>query len=280
MTSHNARLLALASTLISVALSPARAEEKPASAAKASSPSTKTSASAAKTVAKTYKAPEFFDGEENGKPSGNPLETGGKPLWRFDQIWPDDPLKRENYKPMNWAGNNWRGAYEFGGQPEAKVEAGKIQLGVRGGWGGDGSMPGNKMVALVFIAPAKGTYTVMGTARAGVWQGDKAAASLSVLKADTKANKITRVRSIATPSDTDVALEEIEVEMEAGQELLFVPMVTQMYTAANLELRDLKIQTGGESGAKALAVGQSVTLAGRKYTVEKIEGKTVTLVGE
>lgn len=271
MTSQRKAFIAVVtSTLFLTYANPIlRAEEKPAASA------------VSKPAGKTYKAPEFFDGEENGKPSGNPLEVGGKPTWRMDQIWPDDPLKRENYKPMNWANDAWRGAYEFGGQPSAKVEAGKIMLGIRGGWGGEGSMPGNKMAALVFIAPAKGTYTVSGIARAGVWQGDKAAASLSLMKGDSKAGKVTRIRSLATPSDTDVTLENIEVELDAGQELIFAPIVTQMYTAANLELRDLKVQNGVASKASTvLKAGQSVEVGGRKYKVEKVDGKTITLKEE
>ncbi len=236
-----------------------------------------TAPATAQTSAKVFKAPEFFDGEETGKPTGNPLEVGSKPTWKAVQIWPDDPLKRDSYKPMNWAGDTWRGAYEFGGQPALKVEAGKIVMGVRGGWAGDGTMGGNKVAALVFIAPAKSTYSLSGIARAGVWQGEKSAASLSLFKSDPASGKITRVRSIPTPSDQDVPLENIEIELDAGQELALVPTVTQMYTAANVELRDLKIASGAPSVASEMKVGGTIEVGGKKYKVVKIDGKQITL---
>jgi hypothetical protein len=249
----------------------------PATASRAASTSTSpVRASTSAATPQVFNAPELFDGEQNGQPTGNPLEVGGKPLWTAAQIWPDDPLKRENYKPMLWEGDTWRGAYEFGGQPGLKVEAGRVTLGVRGGWGGDGTMPGNKMAALIFTAPARGTYSVTGTARAGVWQGDKAAATLSVLKSDVATGKVTRVRSIPTPGDADVALEGVPVELEAGQEIILAPLVTQMYTAANIELRDLKIQFAAAATAP-LKAGDAVEINGKKYKVTKAEGKTLTL---
>ena len=240
----------------------------------------------AQTAPKTYKAPEFFDGEEKGKPAGNPLEVGGKALWRADQIWPDDVLKRENYKPMNWAGESWLGAYEYGSQPSVKVEGGKVGIISRGAWGGGGSEPGNKRAALVFIAPQKGTYRVTGTARAFVWEGDKAAgASLSLLKSDPKTNKITRLRSIVTPDATDVAIEGTEVELDVGEELIFLNAINSMYTAAVTDLTGLKIAyspTGAAPApapapAAAMKVGQSVEIAGKSYKVVKIDGKQITL---
>jgi len=93
----------------------------------------------AQTVPKTFKVPDFMDGEENGKATGNPLEVGGKPQWTAVQIWPEDIYKWDNYKPMVWRGDTWRGGYEFGGQPEIKVAGGRINMGPRGGRGGDGA---------------------------------------------------------------------------------------------------------------------------------------------
>ncbi len=227
------------------------------------------------TTGRIYRAPEFFDGEEPDKSTGNPLEVGGKPLWRFDQIWPEDPLLRSNYKPMVWRGNSWDGLIDFGGQPGGKVEGGKVTMGVRGSWGGDGAQAGSKNAALVFIAPVKGVYVVTGTVRSGVWQGDKGASLLSILIGDPKSGKVTKFRSISTPSDTDVALEDIKVELDAGQELVLAPSVTQMYTAANFELRDLKVQLLAHPAPPK--VGDVVSVNGRSYKVLKAEGKAITL---
>ena len=193
---------------------------------------------------KVYKAPEFMDGEKQGTAAGNPLEVAGKPLWRLDQIWPDDPLNHDDYKPLLWAGDHWDGAYDFGGQPGAKVEAGKITLAVRGSWGGGGTMPGGKFAALVFLAPAKGhIIRSLGTVRAGVWQGDGSVVSLSVLKYDPLTKKVTRLNAQSpTPKDTDVKLADIAADLDAGQELILAPLVGAMYTAANVELTGFQIQ--------------------------------------
>ena len=198
-------------------------------------------------------------------------------MWRLDQIWPDDPLNHDNYKPLLWAGDHWDGAYDFGGQPGAKDEAGKITLGVRGGWGGGGTQPGGKLAVLVFLAPAKAHYTVTGTVRSGVWQGDGAVVTLSVLKYDPATKKISRLRSVATPKDTDVKLEGVEADLDAGQELILAPLVGAMYTAANVELTGLQVQSGAAVPITPPKAGDMVTVNGQSYKVIKADGKTLTL---
>ena len=256
--------------------------------AKADTPAVKTATTVKTgTTAKTYKAPEFFDGEENGKSTGNPIEVGGKPMWAAMQIWPDDIFKRENYKPMNWAGDSWRGAYEYGGQPAVTVSAGNIDISSRGAWGGGGVQDGNKRGALVFTAPAKGIYKVVGSARAFVWEGDKAAgANLTLLKHDPKTGKITRVKQVATPNETVVPIEDAEVELEAGQELIFLNAVNSMYTASATALNGLKLEfaptsattsTTAAASTSPVKIGQSVEISGKTYKVTKVEGKTITL---
>ena len=194
-------------------------------------------------AAKTYKAPAFFDGEANGKSDGNPLEVGGKKQWEAAQIWPDDIFQRANYKPMNWAGDTWRGAYEFGGQPTVKIVGGTPDLTSRGGWGGDGTMPGLKRAALIFTAPASGNYKVTGTVRSFVWEGDKVGgANLTLLKYDKAADKITRVTQTAAPNETVVPIDETSVDLKADDELILLNAVNSNFTAAAMALGDLKLE--------------------------------------
>ncbi|MDQ3813626.1 MAG: hypothetical protein M3347_06710, partial [Armatimonadota bacterium] len=116
-----------------------------------------------------YRLPQVWQGAEKGTPRGNPIETGGQPIWRLDQIWPDDPLKVANYIPMIWTGREWKvKEHEHGGQPTISIADGRSNFGVRGAWGGN---PGQKIAALSFIAPKSGTYTLNATAVSKPWDG-------------------------------------------------------------------------------------------------------------
>ncbi len=136
-------------------------------------------------------------------------------------------------------------------------------------------MPGGKFAALVFLAPAKGHYVVMGNVRAGVWQGDGSVVSLSVLTYDPVTKKITRLNSVATPKDTDVKLSDLAVDLDAGQELILAPLVGAMYTAANVELTSLQIQASGPSTPPK--AGDVLTVNGQQYKVIKSIANTLTL---
>jgi hypothetical protein len=99
----------------------------------------------------------------------------------------------------------------MGGQPSVKIAGGVPDFSSRGGWGGGGSEPGNKRAALLFVAPATGTYKVSGSVRSFVWEGDKAAgANLSILKHDKATGKITRVTQTAAPNEKPTPFEETE----------------------------------------------------------------------
>lgn len=205
------------------------AEEAPASAvALAAAPST------------GYTLPEDFEGLAMDSQDGNPAVVDGKPMWRLDQIWPDDPMNPTNYIPMLWNGKNWYAKENtHGGQPGADVGEQRVTLGIRAGWQGE---PGNKLAALVLMAPAAGTYTVAAKINADLWAGDKATPfDLRIVKIDKKAGTVSKVKKAELISGTPRELADIAVVLAEGDELAFVPTFPNMHMAASVTLTDVKI---------------------------------------
>ena len=85
-----------------------------------------------------YRIPRSWEGVKKGSSDANPAVADGKPLWRLDQVWPDDPIIADHYTPLTWNGTAWSPEKNgLGGQPEAKIEAGAVDLAVRGPWTGN-----------------------------------------------------------------------------------------------------------------------------------------------
>ena len=166
---------------------------------------------------KVYRVPGNWAGKKAGSAEGNPLVVGAKPLWRLDQVWPDDPMKPGNYRPLPWSGTAWQAAeHSHGGQPAAKATPTAVELVVRTAWPGQ---PGNKLAALTFIAPEPGTYTLSATVKPRVWDAG-APIALDVLK---KSDAVTRVKTIELKPKVGADIAGIRVPLEAGEELVLVP---------------------------------------------------------
>ncbi len=224
--------------------------------------------------AQAYSLPNFWDGQQNGSAAGNPAT-----VWRLDQVWPEDILQRADYKPLVWGGQNWVATDQKFGSATGKVENGVLTLGLRSAWGVSGDVAGSKLAALVFVAPAKSHYTLSGTARASIWQGDDKVL-LHVLQDDGQ--KLTPLKVLSLPKDTDVTLDGVEADLDAGQTLIVTAQIGAWYTGVNLSLTGLKITARANSVPAtaepvALKPGSVVTLSGHYYKVETVKGKTVIL---
>jgi len=189
---------------------------------------------------KVYTLPDDFEGTAMDKTDGNPAIVDGKAMWRIDQIWPDDPMVAKNYIPMPWDGKGWNAKENtHGGQPEAGVGEQRVTLGIRAAWSGQ---PGNKIAALVFIAPSAGKYTVAAKVNSDLWAGDKATPfDLRLLKIDKKAGTVSKVKKVELVSGKARDLADIVVELAEGDEIAFVPTFPAMHMAASVSFTDVKI---------------------------------------
>jgi hypothetical protein len=167
----------------------------------------------------------------------NPIVANGKPIWRLDQLWPDHPELAESYIPLPWSGTEWKAVqHAHGGQPSARVENGTFTAGVRAPWTGN---PGQKTCGVVFITPKSGTYVATGTARIKPWEGSAKAFQLGIFKKGT-ANAVA-VQTLELPRDNSPVPFEVRVELTAGHELVFLPLMTDWHNAGTVKIEGLAI---------------------------------------
>lgn len=209
--------------------------------------------------AQSFTLPEEWAGGTSGSKTNNPFVAGGKPLWKAVNIWPDSVTDPNNFKDMQWDGKSWvpvNGAEEsFGGQPAIAPGEFSAVIAARSAWSGN---PGEKLAALVFIAPKTGNYKIEGNYKALVWNGDPQQAKLTVRKLDRKAMTSEKVGSLPL-GPTDVAIENSNVFLEEGQELAFIPTFTAMHTAASVTFSSLKLTWTGEAALPDAKVGSAAS---------------------
>jgi hypothetical protein len=186
-----------------------------------------------------YRLPATWEGLRKGQSGGNPVEAGGKPLWRLDQVWPDDPQKASSYLPMVWSGSDWKGPDEKnaqGGQPGVVIKDRAVEMGIRAAWTNN---PGQKIAALVFIPPAAGSYQVTAVAAFKPWEGSLKSITLRVMTKDGQA--ASDVKTFELPKGQEQKL-ELVVDLRDGQELVFVPSIGGMHNAGTVVLKDVSIR--------------------------------------
>lgn len=187
---------------------------------------------------RSYRLPQSWQGDRKGTAEGNPISVSGRPVWRLDHVWPDDPVKTGNYTPLPWNGVAWQpGNGAFGGQPEVRVENGAFQAAVRGSWTGN---EGQRIAALVFISPKSAVYTASGLARSKPWEGGAKTFRLGLFKKDTQ--RAVLLKTIEMPRDGSAVPLQIEVELTAGHELVFLPLMPDWHNATNTSIENLVIE--------------------------------------
>ena len=185
--------------------------------------------------------PLTWEGREKSSAAGNPIAVAGKPVWRLDQIWPDDPAMVGNYIPLRWNGTEWiPGEHAAGGQPAIRVADGDIDIAVRGSWTGD---EGQRIAGLVFIAPASGTWHLTGKASSSPWEGGAKTYQLGVFKKDTQ--RAVRQTTIEMPrTGTPVNL-DVTIELTSGHELVLLPLMPDWHNATHTRITGLKVEQVG-----------------------------------
>jgi hypothetical protein len=121
------------------------------------------------------------------------------------------------------------------------VENGTLRFAGMGPWNG-GDLNFAKVPVLAFIAPAGGTYKVSGTASAKPWEGGAKTFPLSFRKKDTQ--RAAELSAIQLPRDGTPVPFDLEVELAAGHELLFVPLMRGLYhNSVNFTIEGLMVET-------------------------------------
>ena len=100
---------------------------------------------------------------------------------------------------------------------------------------------------LAFIAPKNGIYQVSGSASSKPWEGNAQTCPLALRKMDSQ--RAAEITTLQLPRDGSPVPISTEVELTAGHELLFVPMMQQLpNNATNLTIENLLI-TAKPSGS-------------------------------
>ena len=186
--------------------------------------------------ARWFRVPAAWEGIARGAADGNPILLDGKPIWRLDQVWPDDPTIAANYAPMIWNAAEWASQnHGVGGQPEAKVEHGAVEIGVRGSWSGN---PGQRIASLIFVAPATGVYHFTASAHTTPWTGQAATFPLAILKKDTQ--RALELRRFDLPRNGEAVAIAFDVDLQAGHEIAFVPLMPDWHNATWTTLDSLQ----------------------------------------
>lgn len=177
-----------------------------------------------------FRLPNTWEGTEKGSTRGNPISDRGQTLWRIDRLYPEESHLTNHYKPMPWNGTEWHtGENSQGGQPAVRIENGNAAFSVRGPWNGAG-LNHAKTAALVFIAPQPGIYRVAGKAKTKPWEGGAQTYKLAILKKDTQ--RAAEVKAFELPRDGRLVALDAEIELSAGHELVFLPMMQGVWNNA------------------------------------------------
>lgn len=192
-----------------------------------------------------WSLPPAWDGLRTGASDGSVAMADGRPVWRLEQVWPPDPSKTANYRPMVWNGTTWRVAEgDFGGQPAITRKDDTLNIATRAP---HGKPPQWRTAALVFVPPAPGTYVLHGRVEARLWENGKAKTTLLMMKRDgTQAVEIDKL--VVPPQGTP--LDGRIVTLGAGEELVLLPRIDGMYAGGDCRFIGLSISSDTSSDGK------------------------------
>ena len=186
-----------------------------------------------------WSLPPSWEGTTKGESTGSVAMADGKPIWKLEQVWPPDPTKAGNYHPMVWTGTDWNVKENgFGGQPGAGLKDGALEFGTRAA---HGQPPRARVASLAFVAPAAGTYRFSGSASSRIWDGKNTTRLLLLKRA---AGAISEVASLKIPHQGRADLADLSAPLQAGEELVLVPLIEGMYAGGTLRLEGLSLSLG------------------------------------
>ena len=178
-----------------------------------------------------YELPATWDGAV-----GNPAAAGDLPLWRLEQVWPPDPARTGNYRPLVWQAGWWTAPADgFGGQPKVERNDAGLRMELRAA---HGEPAAERIAALVFVAPEAGTYALSGAASLRFWDGG-GDARLEILQ--RTALGAGEIAEVPLSPKSPAALPELDIPLAAGGELVLLPRFSGRYTGGDVTLTDLKV---------------------------------------
>jgi hypothetical protein len=194
-----------------------------------------------------FELPKEWKGGASKSTDGNPRLIDQVARWRLDRLWPDDPLKLENYKTMVWNGKHWQGEDNLHSeQPEAWIADGNVVLNARSAWSDN---PGNKLPVLVFIAPLKANYSLSVAVRPEIFEGG-APLQIHLIKRTVREGKIENLATIELKNKESFKIDQQPVALDEHEELVLIPSFGTGNCAAKFALSALKILCKVENNAK------------------------------
>ncbi len=183
--------------------------------------------------------PQAWAGTANGSADGNPVQTGGRAVWRLDQVCPPEPAQVANYHPLTWQDGWWIAAKDgFGGQPKTEMRDRGVRMEFRAS---HSSSPGEKLCGLVFIAATAGDYRLAGSAELHLWDGGNPTRLTLWRKTHKDAQQIA---STPMKNGERFDLSAWSTTLAAGDELVLLPRIDGMFTGGDVTLRDLTVSPG------------------------------------
>lgn len=190
---------------------------------------------------KEYSPPMRWTGTERGKDDGNPAEGEGGERWRFDQVWPDNPLSYDNYKPLVWNGKGWvaeDNEHTQGGNPKATCEKGTVKLGSQGAWN---DIEFQKLSSLSFVAPSSDTYEISVDIEFKAWTGEGSVEFL-ILHRDRSKKTLVPIKTMEFKKKGSETIEDLKIKLSKKDEIVFVPKYKAWHVGAGIELKNLVIK--------------------------------------
>ncbi|MDP9173830.1 MAG: hypothetical protein M3O30_08190 [Planctomycetota bacterium] len=194
----------------------------------------------------SYDLPTEWKGAQEGTQDGNPFVQDGRPLWRVDHVWPDDWQDPDNFKPLIWARGRWalprKSEGEHHDRPDVRIVNKIASLGAFASrWGTPKDQQfTNKAPALVFIAPAAGTFVLNFQAESHLWTGDGPVRIL-ILKHDQAAREMKMLANEEIKPAEIVKFAEMAVRLNETDELLLLPQIDKQNVGCVIDLSELSI---------------------------------------
>lgn len=184
-------------------------------------------------AAAEYRIPKKWIGKEDGKSDGNPAQVDGKDRWRLDGQVAGDLLSASSWKPLIWGAEKTRWNGEKGGGGFLWKDGDML---LRMG-GGDEKAPSS--AALVFLAPAAGTYQLKMNASGSPWEKATVPEKLLILKRAKGEAKLVKVSEPAFSGEKPEV--SVQAELAEGDELVITAGPLGRKNQFNLRLDALVI---------------------------------------